>query len=179
MYKQTKNVFDIRAERAKTQKLYLINRNVDNDSATFDVMGSRGVSYVVELSGVPSCTCPDHETRGTRCKHILFILIRIFNLADPYQKKFTDEEIKGYLKRYKDNVKKLNVKVNIANGQIEVDIKGLDDDCAICLDPVQNGEKYLYCKRSCGRCLHSDCFDMYSKHKHSTKCVYCANDFVC
>lgn len=171
--------FDLgRVERAISQKLYLINRNVDSDSATFDVMGSRGVSYIVTLDGNPSCTCPDHTTRGSRCKHILFILIRIFDLVDPYQKKFTQKEVKGYIKKYIENIKKLNIKYDVVKGCVDVGAKYLDDNCPICLDPILNGEVYIYCKQSCGRCIHTDCFDMYSKCKKTKKCVYCSNNII-
>lgn len=27
-------------------------------------------TYTVDLSGEPSCTCPDHRYRGTTCKHM-------------------------------------------------------------------------------------------------------------
>lgn len=27
-------------------------------------------AYTVDLSGNPSCTCPDHTYRGTTCKHL-------------------------------------------------------------------------------------------------------------
>jgi hypothetical protein len=31
----------------------------------------KGTMYTVDLKGdVPTCSCPDHETRGVKCKHI-------------------------------------------------------------------------------------------------------------
>lgn len=64
MPKKLQNVEnDERAYRAKTQKIFLANRNVDDDSATFQVLGSTGNIYNVALNGSPICTCPDHSTR--------------------------------------------------------------------------------------------------------------------
>ncbi len=55
--------------------------------------------------------------------------------------------------------------------------KCIEDKCVICLDSLQNGESYVYCKKSCGRCIHSDCYDMVINS--SKKCPYCSMiDFV-
>lgn len=72
-----------RMARGKTQKIYLVNRNVDNENATFDVMGTTGNIYSVKLNGAPTCTCPDFSLRHKRCKHIFFMLGRIFTVKDP------------------------------------------------------------------------------------------------
>lgn len=40
--------------------------------------------YVVQLVAEgqgPVCSCPDHRTRKTVCKHILFTLLRVLNLS--------------------------------------------------------------------------------------------------
>jgi len=170
---------DLRAERAKTQKIYLINRNIEDETATSEVMGSRGIIYTVKLDGNPTCSCPDHETRNTRCKHILFILIRIFKLEDPYREKFTKQQIKKYINSYKDNISKLNVSYDYENKCIDVGIKNLNDDCPICLDELNNGEKYVHCKESCGRCIHEDCYNVVLKKQFCPKCPYCLNNFIC
>jgi len=169
---------DGRIERAKTEKIYLVNRNINNDSALFDVMGSSGKIYQVKLSGHPTCTCPDHSLRKSRCKHILFILVRIFKLDNPYQEKFIGTDIIKYINLYKDNISKLNKKYNMMEKCIDVGAKCLDNECAICLDLILNGEKYVYCKQVCGKCIHEECYDMIIKTKIDKKCVYCQNTFV-
>lgn len=43
-------------------------------SHVFFVEGSEGTSYIVRVNRrerTSTCTCPDHENRGGRCKHIL------------------------------------------------------------------------------------------------------------
>jgi hypothetical protein len=174
------NIYDgARVARAKTEKIYLLNRNIDDTSATFDVMGSRGIPYKVTLSGVPDCTCPDCSTRHNRCKHILFILIRIFKLEDPYKKKFTDEEITNYIKLYKQNIQDLSSKYKNLGNEISVDNGPLclDDACAICLDDLDT-EEYIWCKKYCRRCVHKACFLMCKRNKPDIKCVYCQKEFV-
>jgi len=162
---------DERAYRAKTQKIYLINREVNDDSAKFNVMGATGNIYEVKLNGKPTCSCPDHQQRYSTCKHILFMLIRIFGVKDPYKEKFTSTEIKKYLKKYQQNIEKFTIKYDTVNKCVDVGAKCLDDNCCICLDGLDNGEKYVYCKQSCGRAVHADCYKIISKVNKN--CPYC------
>lgn len=166
-----------RIHRAKTQKIYLINRYVTDKLATFEIMGTTGNVYNVTLSGNPICTCPDHQQRKNRCKHILFMLVKIFDVEDPYQEEFSTKEIKKYIKEYNTNITRFTVKYDIVNGCIDVGEKCEEDDCVICLDSLQNGEEYVHCKKFCGRCIHKDCYNMViSSNK---RCPYCTNEFCC
>jgi hypothetical protein len=69
-----------RIERALSQRLYLLNQSdistTNRLCRTYDVLGSTGNVYQVEISQFPSCTCPDAE-RGNLCKHILFVYLRV------------------------------------------------------------------------------------------------------
>lgn len=182
MPKKLQNVEnDERAHRAKTQKIFLANRNVEDNSATFDVLGSTGNVYKVELNGLPVCSCPDHSTRGSRCKHILFMLIKIFNVEDPYKTSFTQNEIQKYIDIYKTNISKFNVQVdlnliNASNILYDVGEKCLDDDCCVCFDPLLNGEQLVHCKKVCGRSIHVNCYNMIKKV--SKNCPYCMQKMV-
>jgi hypothetical protein len=70
----------IRVDRALTQRLYLLNQidisTPGNLGRKYDVLGSTGNVYEVEISRVPSCNCPD-SARGNLCKHILFVYLRV------------------------------------------------------------------------------------------------------
>ena len=43
---------------------------------------SKGGSYAVGLNGTPRCTCPDFNTRGVVCKHIMAVQITIEELLN-------------------------------------------------------------------------------------------------
>lgn len=174
---------DQRAHRAKTQKIFLANRNVEDNSATFQVLGSTGNIYNVGLNGAPVCSCPDHSTRGSRCKHILFMLIKIFNVENPYKETFMQEEIQKYIDSYKANISRFNVQIdpntialNTKNICYDVGEKFLEDDCCVCLDPIDNGEERVHCKKVCGRCIHANCYLMIKKV--SKNCPYCREKMV-
>ena len=167
----------LRMNRGKTQKIYLINRNINDESAVFSVMGTTGNIYEVKLSGSPTCSCPDFCQRQNRCKHIFFMLAKIFTVKNPHQEKFTKNEIITYINNYKVNIAKYNLTYNEKDKCVEVTIKGLDDDCCICLDAVLNGDAYVYCKTTCGRCIHTDCYNMVVKK--TSKCPYCSTTFKC
>lgn len=167
---------DERAHKAKTQKIFLANRLIDDNSATFQVLGSTGNIYNVALNDNPVCSCPDYTTRGTRCKHILFMLIKIFNVENPYKNLFSQDEIQKYISDYKINISKFTVQidsntVNKSNFTYDVGEKYLDDDCCVCLDKIDNGENRVHCKKVCGRCLHENCYNMIKKI--SKNCPYC------
>jgi hypothetical protein len=69
-----------RIERALSQRLYLVDRQVDQQQQTFAVLGSTGNIYHVMISRTPSCSCPDHA-KGNLCKHILFVFLRVLRVA--------------------------------------------------------------------------------------------------
>lgn len=173
------NTQDERVNRGKTQKIYLINRNVDDNNAMFDVMGTTGNIYSVKLTGSPTCTCPDFCQRKKRCKHIFFMLAKLFDVPDPHKEKFTEKEIVDYIKKYKTNIAKFTVKFDLKALCLDVGANSIDDNCVICMDEILNGEDYVYCKKSCGRCVHHDCFDKVIRAKFSSKCPYCMQKFEC
>jgi len=98
-----------RIDRALTQRLYLIQVQVQSatavastassttsSSVTLSVLGSTGNVYEVTLSKIPSCTCPDHM-KGNLCKHLLFVMLKVAGLRsnDPlvYQSAYITEEL--------------------------------------------------------------------------------------
>ena len=154
-------------------------------------MGSTGNVYNVNISNSPTCTCPDHVTRHNRCKHIYFVLLRIMKANNCDQEIYTNEEIQIFVNNI-SNIQTVSVDsktqekyhkiVDKKNNKIIIDyddknnIKGLDDLCPICLDDMDNGEKYVFCKADCGRAVHEECFTMWTK-KNKASCLYCKKSF--
>lgn len=173
-----------RKERGKNQKLYLIEsiESTLQFKKEYMVMGSTGNVYKVTISSMPTCTCPDNQLRHRRCKHIYFILIRIMNVSKNEDKnKFSKRDLMKMFKSIpevtrcliiNDKLKEIyNKKIN-KNENVFVGKKSVDDLCPICLDDLMNGDELDYCKYSCGKAIHKECFQMWAKVK-ANKCLFC------
>jgi hypothetical protein len=60
--------------------------------------------------------------------------------------------------------------------QTQTQIKGWDDMCSICMDPVNNGTSCIYCKTCC-RCVHIACFQKWKQVKQKSICLFCKQVF--
>lgn len=173
-----------RLASACKDKLYYIEHISINDyNKEFYIMGSTGNVYNINIGNKYSCTCPDFKYRFKKCKHIYFVILRVLNnIKYIDNKSFTNEELSDMFSNiviydkqiliddYKKNI--FNMKKN-SNDTNTSNRKSTDDDiCPICLDEFSNLEDTYYCKNSCGKNVHKNCFDMWVKSKGHT-CVFC------
>ena len=166
-----------RIERCYTDNIYLIESLQPEEDYPYErnylIMGNSGNTYTVTISNMPSCTCPDYTTRGNRCKHIYFVLIRIMNIYNYTDEEYSDEELAQMFLNIPDIAKNLMYQGEKPEEQKEVKQKFEKDDvCPICLDPLENGKELDYCKYSCGQTIHKKCFSMWEKSKGGI-CVFC------
>lgn len=181
-----------RKQRGKTQNIYLVESRY-NDSVEkreYVVLGSTGNVYTVEISICPTCTCPDYMTRGKRCKHIYFILTRVMKITVQNEDKefYLPEDLMVMFCNVPDvlnnimvdsskKIKYEKLKINKKTG--EVPRRDLDDICPICLDELDEGDEPIeYCKYSCGKPIHTVCFEMWSKKKGTQECVFCRSPWA-
>lgn len=175
-----------RKDRGKKQNIFLIEMIKGQNEQTFMVMGTTGNVYTVVIKEEPECTCPDFETRGNRCKHIYFILIRVMHVTPANEDKSSYSATS--LKKMFDSMptvlnnivagdaKDKYIKLQQSDGKM-VEKKPSDDACPICLDDLENGEELDYCKYSCGKQIHTLCFSMWQK-KNSGDCVFCRHSWT-
>ena len=166
-----------RIERCYTDNIYLIESLPPEEEYPYErnylIMGNSGNTYTVTISNEPSCTCPDYTSRGNRCKHIYFVLIRIMNIYDYTEEYYTDDELAQMFLNIPQVAKDLMYQGERPTEQKEVNQKFEKDDvCPICLDPLENGKELDYCKYSCGKTIHKKCFSMWEKSKGGI-CVFC------
>lgn len=192
--KLPKQITNARKLRGLTQKIFMIEyRKIDEYDMEFDVMGTTKNVYTVKVTKTPTCTCPDHTTRFNRCKHIFFILRRIMKINEEFddddfedKAEFNNKELKRMIKNMPVVMNTLTVdkcvkdkydqlKCKNKNGCVEM--KGCDDVCCICFDDLDNGEELDYCKKSCGRPIHTECFAMYCE-KRDKKCLICGSEWI-
>ena len=168
---------DRRIERCYTDNIYLIESIPPDEDNPYEreylIMGNSGNTYTVTISNDPSCICPDYRTRGNRCKHIYFVLIRIMNTYNYTEEIYSDDELEEMFSNIPQVAKNLMYQEEKPHEQKEVKQKFQKDDvCPICLDPLENGKELDYCKYSCGQTIHKKCFSMWEKSKGGI-CVFC------
>ena len=66
-----------RLERALSQRMFLLDRTSGQDEngylmETFNLAGTTGNIYEVQISRTPRCSCPDAK-KGNQCKHIIYV----------------------------------------------------------------------------------------------------------
>ena len=163
-----------RIERCFTDNIYLIEslEPEDDYERKYLIMGNSGRTYTVKIANYPTCTCPDFRTRGNRCKHIYFVLMRIMNISNYMEYEYSDDELEEMFLNIPPVAKNLLYE-DEQTEQKEVNQKFAKGDiCPICLDPLENGKELDYCKYSCGKTVHKKCFSMWEKSKGGI-CVFC------
>ena len=196
----------IRILRAARQRLYLVtgtdNSTSENRRMDFQVLGSTGNLYSVEISKRPTCTCPDHLRRNNLCKHIIFTFVKVLGVstANPviWQKALLQSELKIVFDNASERLAHLGNAVK-ANSRIIRAVTGVDDDgakddgdndggvklreitndttCPICFDNIVETDEVVYCRTTCGNPVHTKCMDVWIAQKRKTRaqitCVYC------
>ena len=156
-----------RLERALVQKLYFIEEIiVDDTTRNYLIMGSTGNVYTVTISKSSKCTCPDYIKRKAKCKHIFFVLMKVLkvnptlkkeNLVNAFKK---DLVIDNKIILPKDKKDKYESIIN-STAPNECDRKLDNDICPICLDDIIDLKLAYYCKKSCGKNVHIECFNIF------------------
>lgn len=168
-----------RLQRAFEQRLYLIG--ISEDNRRYTIQGSQNRSYIVslDLHSHHHCECPDHRLRGTMCKHICFVLLRVLRL-EPGDPRLACLELSpndiGVFTRGSSTPRTLPLSDRATTATV-VEQKPVDGAaCAICFEDMttrDDSEPLVYCKLSCGQSVHADCQAIWSCSGEDNTCVYC------
>jgi len=165
------------------QRILMIGEHIDVDECegVYTILGSTGKQYRVRVSSEErTCTCPDHSMRLVDCKHILFVLIQVLGFdRDTIHsiKKHTLKE--ALVKRETLLTKHAETNTTHAetkNSEKKEDIRKQTEgaDCPICLEPLETGEKIVYCKKTCGNNFHDYCFSKWKRaNNNDATCPMC------
>lgn len=158
-----------RYKRGVSQRLYLLERS--EDGKEFQVIGSTGNVYkVVNQDEKWHCSCPDSKFNKRTCKHCYFVIYRCLEKVE--------EGCKAPIQIvYEWKKRKLNHTKEIDESKKK---PTKEEICVICMEELDTGEDLSYClitERSCGKAVHSRCFDMWLKKGKKT-CVYCRESMV-
>jgi hypothetical protein len=197
---------DSRERRALNERMILIKEvvNLERNNGSFKVCGSSQNTYNVRIGSQCTCTCPDNCYRKSRCKHILFVLLRILevehdDLATIATGEFRNEILqqrKEYLDSFAqkvdddDEVKVVDLSDLKSDSVIEVDEDVIsvyedenrkpvgDSHCPICLESMNEMmEDITYCSSQCGNNMHTVCVERWSAVSGKWECPLCRSEW--
>jgi hypothetical protein len=180
------NEFESRIERAFVQRIYMMQMTrLTEREFNFMVMGASGMPYNIKIrqGSFISCSCPDHDKNHKLCKHLLFVLIRV--LKESRLTVQNDYFVKGIFATTQSTFDKciqysidvsVNVDMPLLSGMVQ-QRDTTDESCPICFEDFVKSEDLVYCKTSCGKSVHTDCFVKWAKVRTAT-CVYCRSNWV-
>jgi hypothetical protein len=180
-----------RRERGLNQNLFLVETKPVNDQYTreYAIMGTTGNVYNVTISETTKCTCPDYLTRFNTCKHIYFVLLKVMKTSGRGRQNYTKSALLKMFENIPSITSRLIVNQELKNfykqatgeSQMEetegiVKQQEINDICPICLEDLTDGNQIDYCKYSCGKNIHTNCFNMWGI-KNDRICPFCRNNW--
>ncbi|KAF2223392.1 hypothetical protein BDZ85DRAFT_273692 [Elsinoe ampelina] len=171
-------------ERANTQRMFALDRRrknaddcphgtLDCPSETVDLAGSTGNVYTINISHVPTCTCPDFQKGNKQCKHIIYVLVKVLKAPTKlsYQLAFLTSELREIF----EHAGPLPIE-QVSEEDKDGKRRSVEGDCPICCcDLDDKAEEVVWCKAACGNNLHKSCFDQWAASRRGQKvtCPYC------
>ena len=199
--KRRANEIKARQERARKQRLYLLDQTQSNASKIcFKVLGSTNNVYKLYFGKENdwTCTCVDFYRRKSYCKHIYFVLERVLGLTDPNTNETWDKAL-GCLSDRESNIadasaelpteyrpiyeaavadeKRINISSTIENEEQKEKKtrrkEWLNVACLICTEEMDCEEDLEWCMQTCGNSVHKSCFARWVKHHGKGSCPMC------
>lgn len=183
----------IRIDKIHNDPIYLLTKNNESNKYVFEICGSTKNVYKVQLykkSKMIYCNCPDSKSYaknyGVVCKHICFILLKVFKLIESEtffnllffndtQMKYINDEFNKLIFTENDFIKMEYIdKFN----KLEDNSICIQDNqelmCIICyddLDDIKNISLNNQCKK-CYKIFHNKCLNKWLALGNYT-CPHC------
>ena len=172
-------MFNQRYHKSLTEKIYLLSANqVSNDFWQFKLRGQSLNVYEQRLKGDSFyCSCPDHKTRGSFCKHLIFLISRVARNEgigyemNIYKNNWSEEKFKIVSKELVERLKS-RLECIKEKPKIEQCVEG---DCPICFEEMTKDTETVKCVVTCKNWFHKECMDIWLNN-HDT-CPLCRSDW--
>lgn len=169
----------LRLRKSLSEKIYLLNANqVSNVEWTFKLRGQSNNTYEQVLSSTSfSCSCPDHKSRATFCKHLLFLVARVavqMELASKLQQNKANWKTTAFDACVAAWINRLKNHTTMNSGSV---VEKVDGDCAICFEEMKSSDELVKCNLTCKNVFHKDCMKQWLNSGHNT-CPLCRADWV-
>ncbi len=168
----------LRLTKSLSEKIYLLYANQISESQwDFKVRGqSKNIYQQTLTSSQFSCSCPDHKTKQTFCKHLLFLVARVaiqMNIASNLSNDKTLWSINYFNDCSKSWIERL--KSRIAENQNKpksTDCSMIGNDCPVCFEEMKEGESLVKCITTCKNYFHNECINLWLSSGHNN-CPLC------
>lgn len=164
--------------KSLNEKIYLLNATQLNDSWKFQVRGQSNNIYEQNLSGTNYfCSCPDHQSKKTFCKHLLFLIVRV---AKQYE--LGCELAQRPKTTWKNTVYQAcsNSFIVCLSHIIKKSVTTTttiseDDSCLICFENLGSND-LVECSTTCHKHFHRECINLWLEH--GTTCPNCRSEWI-
>ncbi|RHZ59149.1 hypothetical protein Glove_365g209 [Diversispora epigaea] len=168
-----------RIERALTEFLHLVGfKEINPTHQEYSVLGPTGHVYTAVISSTVSCSCPDFSL-GFHCKHLFFVFLKVLKINSncylTYQKALITPELRFIFKKSSKIVLPTEKEIEKLMAIASIKRKPIDGNCSVCMEPLNNGQKLIWCQSGCGNNIHQDCFSEWTTQK--VTCVYCRTEW--
>ena len=148
--------------KALSEKMYLLSAiQKDNGSGwTFNVRAQTTNIYEQYLSEtIYSCSCPDHQTKKTFCKHLLFLVVRVGKQFDLGALLIQRPKITWKKNAYQSCSKSWITCLSHLIKNIII-FEDIDNQCPICFDDLET-EDLVKCSTTCQKKYHKICIEKW------------------
>jgi len=169
--------------RSIKERIYLLSAEQSEEKFEFKVRGSSLNIYNQTLDPYKfKCSCPDHETRETFCKHLLFIVGKVAEQTTMARNLCVYQELwdkDHFTIVSEDLVKRLKSRSQVNKKEIKnnenENLSNMEHgDCPICFEDMKCDEELYKCKYTCKNFFHYECIRKWSScTKRDTTCPLC------
>ena len=165
--------------KALSDKMCLLGATQNNEGEewVFKVRGQTNNVYEQKLcKDTYSCTCPDHQTKGTFCKHLLFLVARVgkqFELGGELAQRPKTAWKKNAYSACSSSWTRCLAHMIVASETITPPV-AIDGVCAICFEDL-GCEALVECVKTCHQHYHKVCIERWLEHGDT--CPTCRTDW--
>ncbi len=168
-----------RLTKSLSEKIYLLSANQVNDNQwDFRVKGqSKNIYEQILKPDSFYCSCPDHRTKHSFCKHLLFLISRVavqINIACDVCTNKSNWKDTVYNLCSTSWIERLKERLNKVNNSTKS--KAIGNDCSICFEEMVEGESFSQCVTTCKNYFHEGCINLWLQSYHST-CPLCRGNW--
>eukprot|EP01114_Cavostelium_apophysatum_P016948 TRINITY_DN4923_c0_g2_i2.p1 TRINITY_DN4923_c0_g2~~TRINITY_DN4923_c0_g2_i2.p1 ORF type:complete len:226 (-),score=35.08 TRINITY_DN4923_c0_g2_i2:72-749(-) len=175
-----------RLQRGLNDPIYLAKTHDRKElEQVFEVFGTTGNIYKVEISQTPSCNCIDYKKGNHYCKHLFFVFLKVLKVSQDapqiYQHRLLPDEVRAILANAPKGISPEVMAHQDVIDALKDDVrKPIQGECPICFREMKDAEIIVWCRR-CGHNIHADCFakweDKTRQRKEKVTCVMCRADW--